>query len=671
MHRILSSNYSLFGLFFISLSAAGLFAGVSILQILLFVYIQVAGILLPGYLVIDMAGYTFKNLTAKLFTGYGVGYGMLAILYAILLLLNVQTLSPYFLYAISLVSMVTVLHKKREVLLSLRANNDDNRYLLVFFAILVVFCFAVYQFPLRSASGTGYLDMHFDHTYWFKNCVASTKGYPLQELSVLGNNLCWHLFSCFNIALLHFSTGIEIYDLCFSLSYVWHVFLLLAGSYTMLNEALKFKKSVLIAIILILFCSSAEPYTYIFYLDHLYVCTLGEADGLSLSMFAMLLCFKAVKDCHINWHYVPLAVLMFVATIGSKSANGVVLLTGVFCALSYIIIKNRSTMVSAFSVMMVYAALFVLVCKIFVIDGNALISDTSSHHLILNFRTVITPDINHSIVERLENIGIRPFVSAMILALPYLMVTHPAMPLLVITLTGLFCRRKDIRIFKEPYWLYALPSLVMSLSGIIIFFSISHPGFSQNYFIFACIPFAVLFSFMVIENCFLKAFDKYVCYLYFVVGCSVLATLVCARDTFVLDGKYSVPPAQLSREGTSVTRNELAGLRWARANLPEDAVILTNKVLAPVRGERSFITSVYSERQVYLEGYISTNLPNDHIVADRLSLIRSYLGGDKLARETLRKEGVSHVIIFKSISDSMPKHSRLLYENDEIAIMLL
>ena len=97
-------------------------------------------------------------------------------------------------------------------------------------------------------------------------------------------------------------------------------------------------------------------------------------------------------------------------------------------------------------------------------------------------------------------------------------------------------------------------------------------------------------------------------------------------------------------------------------------MVVTNKVLAPIRGERSFITSAYAERQVYLEGYSSANLPNNHLVPDRLFLISQYFSGDRSAREKLIKEGITHVIIYKSLSDNSAETGDLLYENKEIII---
>ena len=150
-----------------------------------------------------------------------------------------------------------------------------------------------------------------------------------------------------------------------------------------------------------------------------------------------------------------------------------------------------------------------------------------------------------------------------------------------------------------------------------------------------------------------------------------MATILCAPETFTLEGKYCPDPNQKSCDGTSLTRNEWKGLVWARDHLPESAILLTNKGLAPVNGYRAFVTCAYSERQVFLEGSSSTIFPNDHFVSDRSGLMSRYFKGDVSARDELKREGVTHVVIYKSLSNVDFDDSEILYENDEIAIRTL
>ena len=94
---------------------------------------------------------------------------------------------------------------------------------------------------------------------------------------------------------------------------------------------------------------------------------------------------------------------------------------------------------------------------------------------------------------------------------------------------------------------------------------------------------------------------------------------------------------------------EIAGLRWIRDILSENIVLATNKVLfgnpEETKFSRTFITSEYSERQVYLEGFSSTNLPDMEFVMERLSQLRDYYNGVPGSVEVLRElYATKHVI---------------------------
>ena len=673
MKRILTVNSTLIFLFLACLAIAGIFAGIAVYNLSLFLFVQLAGILLPGFILLQRVGLHFKNKTSDLFVGYGIGMAVWALVYAVLIYLNLHRWSPYFLYTVSVFSVLAVFNRnmRKDICSCLGSENIDNRFLLLIFVVIFVFGFLVFQYPHRLVSDTGYLDMHMDHVYWFKNCVASTKGYPLPELSALGINLYWHLFSSFNIALFHLSTGIDIYFLCFSLSYIWHIFLMMGGAYALASELLSNRRYVFTALVLILLCSSAEPYTLVFYLDHLWGCSMGTADAIAISMMAFALTIKTIEGMRINWRYVPFAVIMIVATVGYKSPVGLVLLVGVSCALLVLCLWNRKAILQSLGLLLILFVFAVVLLKFFVIADNALTSSTSNHKLVLNFVTVLWPDINSQIVEFFEGFGIRPMITVLFLIIPYTLFMHPIMPVLAIVVIGLIIKRKDILQLSYKHQTAGLAFVVMAMIGVGAFLALSHPGLAQCYFLFAGIPFAVFFSFLAIEKFFSQRYFKYRRYLYCLIVFSFMATILCAQETYTLEGKYCPDPNQRSVDGTSLTRNEWKGLVWARDHLPESAILLTNKGLAPVNGYRSFVTSAYSERQVFLEGSSSTIFPDDHFVSDRKDLISRYFKGDASARDELRRQGVTHVVVYKSLSDIAFEDSKILYENEEIVIRTL
>ena len=82
------------------------------------------------------------------------------------------------------------------------------------------------------------------------------------------------------------------------------------------------------------------------------------------------------------------------------------------------------------------------------------------------------------------------------------------------------------------------------------------------------------------------------------------------------------------------------------------------------------VTSAYSEHQVYLEGYVATNLSNDHIVSDRINEIKMYFAGDETAKVSLIKAGVS-VVVYRNITNDIIPKEKILYKNNDIIIGLI
>ena len=663
-----TSNLFIILLFASFLFGAGVFGGVNSIKLLIFIVIQFLGILVPGLLIVNKVGINLKNSVSRVFSGYAIGYAFITIVYAVMLFINIHHASPYVLYFICALSLVAIA-RERIIIKPLLEKTEDNGFLMFVFILLCFIGLLVYQIPFRSALQIGYQDMYFDSTYWFKNCVASTIGYPLPELSVSGNNLYWHLFSCFNIALFHLSTGIEIYDFCFSLSYVWEVFLLIGAVYILCNEYLSKKKYVYICIIMLLFCSGIDAITWVNYIEHLYGTTLGVVDGFALSLFAFVFLFKCRQEGEFSIKLLIIAILLYVAAVGSKVPNGIMVLIGAGSCLLCNTIKNRKLNWKLLSIFVLYVFLFFIISKVFVVDRNALVSETSSHRLTMNFSTIIRPSVFHELYEFLAGIGLGKYWPALLLVIPYMLCTNIIGPIIFVVLIFLFYNRRNVN-YKDFDEL-KVSLLLISLSGMTIFLSMDHPGFSQVYFLFAIFPFVTLLTFLIIEKYGDEYFDRYKKMVYGLMCLSIMYNVVTAKSLFMLTGKYCVDQNQVSANGTSVSRNEIIGLRWARENLPKEAILVTNKVLAPELGRNSFITSAYSERQVYFEGYVSTNLPNNHITSDRLGLLQSYYCGNTDAKRVLANEGADYAVVFKNISDFDTTGETVLYENDEMKIIKL
>ena len=161
----------------------------------------------------------------------------------------------------------------------------------------------------------------------------------------------------------------------------------------------------------------------------------------------------------------------------------------------------------------------------------------------------------------------------------------------------------------------------------------------------------------------------------------VLIILSCHFNFVNYTDIYLIPSHMFDTEISAQSRGEndisfleMKGLRWIRENSPENIVLATNKVLFgnPEQSffSRTFITSEYSERQVYLEGFSSTNLPNMEFVMERLSQLRNYYNGIPGSASILQQNGVTHAVLFKGDQNaSVTIEGGVIYENEDIAIL--
>ena len=125
---------------------------------------------------------------------------------------------------------------------------------------------------------------------------------------------------------------------------------------------------------------------------------------------------------------------------------------------------------------------------------------------------------------------------------------------------------------------------------------------------------------------------------------------------------------EVPETGLTIYKGEFEGLRWGRDNIPENSILLTNKIFSE-KGRRSFWTSSLTEKQIFMEGYDFSNVNQKEIDLYK-NLTRSFYEGDFSTIYKLKEKGVTHAILFKNIQpNSFPQCCNVLYENSEIIIV--
>ncbi|RRK32612.1 hypothetical protein EBB54_15550 [Schaedlerella arabinosiphila] len=654
-------------LFLVFLFTSGIHIGIN--KVLLLIIAQLIFIFYPGLTIVRrIKGISFRNKLSLYFSSYAVGYVVCILCYAILLICGFQKYTLAMLIALSVISYI-VNHFLGDVFIDINEDIQDVDiiFICIIFLIAYIVGVIIYQIPNRSAIDVGYTDIERDLTYWFKNCVASTKGYPLPELSIKGLRLYWHLFSCFQVSLLHYATGIEIYDICFSLAFIWELFLLIGAIYTLGSQLMSRPISIAAACIVVLFSSGADAWTGAYYQYHIFRCSLGFIEGCALSIFAFSIFLKFLSKRNIRGYILTLVMLS--GALGLKASGGVVLLVGIASMLFLNGITYKK-LLSNVLLLIGCCLIFYLVSKVFIIDGNALISSTSSHQLSVSATKSLFLTGHYREIYTSLSVGfLGKYVALMITLILYIFQSNYAVfPVFILAIIILI---KHIKYDCKDHLIISVGLFWMVSVGGLLFFLISHPGFSQIYFYFEIFSFAILFSLYIIEqNLSEKKWRCVITIEFCLIFICIVNIINNWKTIYIIDSNdYKLNFEAVSQTGNDVTANEILGLRWIRDNTPNNAVLLTNKILYP-DSFRSFITSAYTERQVYIEGFGSTNLPNTQLVSDRISLCQSYYCGDEETKNILVEEGVTHAVVFKSKQDAniiLP--GEIVYENNDIVVL--
>lgn len=213
----------------------------------------------------------------------------------------------------------------------------------------------------------------------------------------------------------------------------------------------------------------------------------------------------------------------------------------------------------------------------------------------------------------------------------------------------------------------------MFMGGNCLFLFIDQLGFSQSFFYFISIPFGILLIISILEKNDKIIYNRWESNL-------IYATFFVVLFCFVYSFASQLDVNKLNRlvgyrdniqvvTGSSLYSDELDALIWVRENIDKHAILVSNKIFAK-DGSRSFVISSYTEHQAYLEGYLYSASVKDPIICHRYSLLKSFfLSMEPSALSHMKKEGVTHVVLFKNIPEAMPRVRGInLFENNSVII---
>lgn len=658
--------YQVFLICFLFVAISTVISRCSTFDAIKFLLVEYAFVFLPGYSIISWLGVGFENKLIRSFISYALGYSLSIIIYLVMLLTASHFYILYVYLLLFILSCVYLI--RRDSLFSDEAiGRVENKILsLILLVSLVLGCLFFQCNNINPALMDGNWYVYQDLLYWCRNSVAATKCYPLPDLSVFGHSFYYHYFSSIEMAFLKYTTGIEMYDLCFTYSYLITIFLTVSGLYTISKYVIQDPKLLFLPTLFVLFTTSFDYYNHIYFNDHILMASFGFAEGMALFCFSLYCYFRTLRTSESRMKFLLMAMLMLFATTGLKGPLAAILLVGFAVGSVILLFKRKNYVFGIFSGLGLFLS-FLIPFILFVVDLNHKAEPGSTGEMALSLvNTVFHSNYFERGYDYLIVHGVPTFLSYAFILILYLLSAF-IFPLAV------FCLVQKKIEFSDTF----VVILSMMITGVFLGMFLSNVGFSQVYFLYSSILCLFILSF-ISKN--VVSSRRYKCliaifvfgFLFFSYqdsitayrgGLSLLRSTEYGRDLLCKLNKIEAVP----ETGLTINKGEMEGLRWVRDNLPNNCVLLSNKIFSET-GDRSFWTSCLSERQVFLESYAFSNVDTIEI-SKNIKFLKSFYQGDIDARNKVLKLGATHAVIYKNIlPHHIPIGCKILYENKEVAI---
>lgn len=671
---------------------AGFISQTSLIDTLRVIWIEFAAILLPGIFVLDLIDYKDEDYNRRIFIGYAVGSAICIFLYLFMAYLSIQRFSGIIANVIAVACFVYYMYQLNTKVPKARYDEKSTNALIVILFIAIFARYCLYQLPNLSAHITGFFSPDLDSLWWLKNSVAVSKGYPVHQLGLDGHYFYYHLFSNNLQAYLHFATGVELFDLTYSFSYIWEMLLVVGSVYTLASSLIRQRKLIFLCLAVTLFTTGFEALTATTYTHHIYINTFGFPEGYAYSVFALFMFLEFYKKP--KYGSGAISILLFAAALGCKAPSGCIILPMIGMGCIFMLF-NKTKRLFGLAQGVLYLTVFITLF-IFILNPPGLgFSDVSATQggTAFSLDATIYGGYFLSELNRFLTGYLSPVVS------------KTAMFVIFTFMIGfvhvIFNCMAAVKIIKNrmrvSYQEFAV--LFSGIIGVTLYLCISMIGRSQMYFYLSAVPFLTIFPFAIFDKDYV-AFERIrlrECFCAIIIALGLMPTLrydfgrvISSTQSF--QRQYSTKvfknavvrftgigePSVVGKTGNdganTLTSAELEGLRWVRDNTERNTITINNKSLL---FKTSFVTECFSERSNYYTGWVlhSEMLPDEQneVIQSRFDNVKKYFVGDDVSEKTLRESNVKYVVIYKRYTNyaSPAFYDEIVFNNSEIQVLKL
>lgn len=625
---------------------------------------------------------------------YAFGYVIVIIEYLSAMAVGRQYSLPTALLVFAL-SCFLLWKKKDELMISHPDEEVSKGILLVFLAVLIVsfFCFSAVN---GGANLTEIFGMRVDTQYWLNNASALAISFPANTPRLPGFRLNYHYFSSIQLAFQSNVTGMTIYSLGTVYYALPKSILMFGGIYAVLKSLRLHNKSIIFALIGIIFSTGIEVYNRLTIIAQNMQTPFGYDVGVGCCCWMLYFVIEQYHKKVFDYSLCVGAVLLMLTATGTKAPSALIFMTlaGIIC-FDWLLGKEYK---KAFSYGISILAAFILVYFVFIsgptsATNSARSGGFSPYQLFTHSAmasNLYTTCVNH--------------ISPKFLALPtmvlFFLLSDPLPTFLGIVGLAHIARWKKNRTSLNVG--FAVSILIGTCMGIFW----SHEGNSNAYYSMTSRVIAILFGVCLFDQeiakikislsrnfaSFLAVILSFQVFLFSFVGYYDGCLKTMGRGIVKLVNVYTDNDvyADVNRIRydsknnhyyyfgfclNHLSKDKVEALNWIRINSEKNAIIATDESVSenPSVSMLSYMYSpIFSERNVYLEGYkYSKDQKMLKAVSHRNHLLLRTYCNDKKALLQIKKEGVDYIVCDRRkypLFTPTPKYATIVFRNGSISV---
>lgn len=662
-------------------------------DIVLFSLFILVYLLFPGMIFLKAARIRLKDdcIFSKTLIAFFVGFTLLTAEYFICSLIR-----AFWIFAVisPVMLLIYLLQNFKAILSTVHSQwkkKDNNKIIAFVFVLACIFAasFLFTTFKTGNILSKEYVTLGQDYFNHVGLVAALSKGLPAQDLKVSGVTLYYHYFQDLLFGMCANIFPISAIDLVTNCTPVMVTLTLgisllcllkpenIGGKYTVKDML----RTVLGCALFFLFGGAwSQPLNGAGYASgyanwhnyHLFTSVNACAFAIG-AIIALLIMVKNIDWTKIHYGNLTVFAMLIFAATGGKGPYAIVFVAAFVGTYIVKILVERNWN----KVMLLYV---IVSCITFVFTYLFVIQGTSQYgqSLTTQLEIGLTGTLERSAIASYGNTGLLsiPVLGTFIRIL--LLLFFGFGPLLIYVIFVAADALKNIFQHQKADTDTCV-SLAMIAIGAVGFVCVNQSGFSQVYFLFVAIPSLVHLVLRYTDSLSKGVKWRSVVFI-------ILVSLF-GLNMFVADANVHAKAGIYHREWfgykktsapslANVTSGEVDGLLWLRENTPKDAIILVDRRSLTssddyLADSRFFGYSAISERQIFIEGFSYSSVPQEEI-KKRIDITNEiYASSGAAVEQLLFENAIDYIIVTKRMGTQFHPEAELVqlcFENDQMQI---